>query len=201
MDQLEPNQRLAAKPFTDIENSQQDLVYLELLRAGLPSILATLSDNSGEQAGHLATGHEYRVITTDKTTTLTAPALFAVGFCGTRVPSISAELMAEMTMVDGDLTDEIYRHPIIVCYASIQIEDGNWRNLVLLTHSEGVAHWRESMRHIYATDVLSPRYYTCVRLHNGLLEQGLRSERMLLTSTKYYDFSTPNIWRAIRPQL
>ena len=199
MDQLKPNQRLAAKPFTDIENSQQDLAYLEIMRTALPSILATLPGNSGEQVGQLMSGHKYRVITTDRASLLTAPSLFAVGFCGTRVPSISTKLMDEMNVVDSDLVAELYRHPAILCYASIQIENSNWRNLVLLANGEGVAHWRESLRHIYATDALSPRYYTYIRLHNGQLDQGLCSERFVLHSTKYYDFSTPEVWRAIRP--
>ena len=105
-----------------------------------------------------------------------------------------------MDVINSDLVEELYRHPAIVCYASIQIEDGNWRNLVLMTHSEGVGHWRESIRHLYAAEVLSPSYYTCVRLHNAVLPSGLPSERLRLISTKYYDFQAPpaETWRATR---
>ena len=62
----------------------------------------------------------------------------------------------------------------------------------------------DAQRHVHYANPIAQQTSQaarCIRLHNGLLEQGLRSERMLLTSTKYYDFSTPNIWRAIRPQL
>ncbi len=200
MFQLTPNQRLDDKPFTDIEYSQQDLTDLERMRAALPTILAALPDNDGEQVGNLASGQTYRVITTNKAAVLAAPALFVVGFCGTRVPEISEALLADMDVIDGDLVEELYRHPAIVCYASIQIEDGNWRNLVLLIDSDGVAHWRDSIRHLYAVNVLSPSYYTCVRLHNGVLPSGLLSEHMQLISTKYYDFHSADAepWRAIR---
>ena len=201
MDTLNPNQQLVDRPFTDIENSQQDLAYLERMRLALPGILAALPDNTGEQIGDLPTGHAYRVVTTNKAALLGASSLFAVGFCGTRVPNVSTELMADMDVIDGDLIAELYRHPAIVCYASLQIEDGNWRNLVLLLDGAGVGHWRESIRHLYATDVLSPSYYTCVRLHNGQLAQGLRSEHIDLISTKYYDFQTAEPWRAIRPYI
>ncbi len=198
--ELTPNQRLDAKPFTDIENSQQDLADLEMMRMALPNILAVLPDNNGEQVGQLAGGRAYRVITTNKVGLLAAASLVVVGFCGTRVSAISDALLADMDVIDGDLVEELYRHPAIVCYASIQIEDGNWRNLVLLTDGDGVTHWRDSIRHLYAINVLSPSYYTHVRLHNGQLTAGLQSEHIQLISTKYYDFqpSQTEPWRAIR---
>ena len=200
MHQLKPNQRLDEKPFTDVECSQQDLADLEMLRTALPAILAALPDNHGEQVGQLAGGRAYRVITTNRAALLNAPSLFVVGFCGTRVAHISDALLADMDVIDSDLVTELYRHPAIVCYASIQIEDGNWRNLVLMTDGDGVGHWRASIRHLYAAEVLSPSYYIWVRLHNGQLDQGLQQPAGIrLISTKYYDFQSPSEpWQAIR---
>ena len=103
-----------------------------------------------------------------------------------------------MAKVDADLVAELRQHPHMLCYCSIETGDGNWHNLVLMSDDEAIGHWRDSHRHAWAVDSLTPRFYRHIRLHNGVLPCGLASERIVLTSTKYYDYEGETPWRAMR---
>jgi hypothetical protein len=103
-----------------------------------------------------------------------------------------------MITVDDALVEELRQHPLMLSYCSIETGDGNWHNLVLMSHDEAMQHWRDNPRHGWAVDSLAPRYYEHIRLHNGLLPRGLASNAITLTSTKYYDFSGDSPWRANR---
>ena len=105
-----------------------------------------------------------------------------------------------MSEVDSRLVEEMRTQDHMLCYCSVEREDGNWCNLVLIRTPQGIDHWREGHQHSYATHVLSPQCYQWIRLHNGVLPQGLASPHIELTRTKYYDFGSGdgNDWRAVR---
>jgi hypothetical protein len=191
--QLLPSEILPNRPFTHPDQTHADLLALEQTRARLREALQHTTHSS-----FVINDEHHRFIVLNREALLTTQPITVVGFCGTQRIPLDGALLDEMSAVDGDLARELVEHPDMLTYSSLQIEDGNWRNLVLLRSHAGIGYWRESQRHVYAANQLSPQYYSCVRLHNGVLPEGLASPRMLITSTKYYDFDTEPVWRAIR---
>lgn len=90
-------------------------------------------------------------------------------------------------------------HPYLLSYSSLEIDGGNWRNLVLFSSPHGIGHWAMSVRHAHAARELSPSQYRHIRIHNGVLAGGLMSgDGIRLIRTKYYDFQDETLWSAIR---
>ena len=189
---LSTTELLPNRPFTHTRNTELDLSDLERIRTMLREALQM--PNTADEIS----GDAYRFVILNREALLTAQPITVVGFCANRRGYLSPALLEEMNVVDGDLMRELAQHPDMLTYSSIQLPDGNWKNLVLLRSEAGVGHWRNSHRHVYAANMLSPHYYANVRLHNGVLPQGLASPNIILASTKYYDFESDPIWRAIR---
>jgi hypothetical protein len=125
-----------------------------------------------------------------------AEDLYLVGFFGQKRLEKDRTLI---NAVDEDLIHEFSLHPGILSYSSFELSDGNYANLVLIRPESARDHWRTSAKHTYAAHELAPEYYTCVRLHNGLLPGGLWSGgEPRLVRTKYYDFSGLQSWLAVR---
>jgi hypothetical protein len=190
------------RPFTHLHHNARDLVHLERARQHLVRALEALTPDAIDCQHHLELsdegGHGARLIILRPRAILEAPMLTVVGFCGQkRVPLQDAE-QNEMAQVDAALVTELCDHSDMLSYCSVEDEHKNWCNLVLMTRQEAIQHWRASERHQQAVDSLTPRFYRHIRLHNGILAQGLTSEKIVLTSTKYYDFEDTTVWRAIR---
>ena len=193
--QLAPNERLPDRPFTHPENTEADYADLERIRALLCEVLQHAVPN---QVPYEISSSHQRLIILNREVLLSVQPITVVGFCAHRRSNLSQALLDEMSVVDGDLVQELAQHSDMLTYSSIQLQDGNWKNLVLLRSDAGVGHWRDSQRHHYAANMLTPVYYAQVRLHNGVLPQGLSSPNIVLTSTKYYDFDSAPTWRAVR---
>ncbi len=79
----------------------------------------------------------------------------------------------------------------ILCYASQQLPDGNWFNVVLFPDEQGKHDVKKDPKHHYAAHVLAPKRFDWVRLHNGTLPKGLaEASQFKLTTTKYYYFDS-----------
>ena len=122
--------------------------------------------------------------------------VWAVGFFGERRPDRDCSPLDE---VNADIVLEFRDYPGILSYSSMEFPNGNWANLVLHDPPETREQWRSSERHARAANELSPLYYTTVRIHNGFLPNGIiGSQPILITSTKYWDYSRGSVWRATR---
>lgn len=137
----------------------------------------------------------HRMVIRDRAALTTESELTVVGFFGEQRGKANPALLQD---IDTELIQEFLQHRSVLSYSSLELADGNWGNLVILQHTDGIEHWRASQRHAYAARELAPIYYARIRLHNGVLPTGLASARLTLTSTKYYDFESGDIWRAIR---
>jgi hypothetical protein len=82
----------------------------------------------------------------------------------------------------------------------LELADGNWANLVIMQHAEGIQRWRTSQKHAYVARKFAPLFYSGIRIHNGVLPRGLTSPRLVLLNTKYYDFRGGRLWRAVRDE-
>lgn len=190
------------RPFAEPAHSLSDAAILDLMRERLRETLRDTSIGAGDVLGrepytHLAVEdgeRQHRMVVMARELLLGAGELTVVGFFGQRRDNADPAVLGD---VDAELMQELFQHPYVLSYCSLALPDGNWANLVLLQHTEGIEHWRASQKHIRAARELSPQFYRTIRLHNGLLPGGLAGPQLVLHSTKYYDFSS-GWWQAIR---
>jgi len=189
------------RPFTDPVQNAGDW---ELVRAILSIVRTVLAQTHEWPAGPEplvlrlpgAEGRQVRLVFCHQAPLAAHEDLYLVGFFGQVWTHKDRTLI---NAVDEDLIHEFTLHPGVLGYCSFELPDGNYANLVLLRPEAARDHWRTSAKHAYAVVELAPEYYACVRLHNGVLPGGLwSSEEPRLVRTKYYDFSGPQPWRAIR---
>lgn len=130
------------------------------------------------------------------------PRLYLVGFFGQRRADADVQ---QMTDVDDHMVEEMaHRHDKIVAYYTAALPNGQYGNMVLSVSDDARDLWNHGPRHAQAVRELAPPYYRSIRLHNGLLEGGLRcTQGPQLTVTKYYDYGDVGAvparpWRAVR---
>ncbi len=202
MIQLTPDTVLDDKPFTHVDHTVADAAALDTLRRHLRTAVQELNPDKRDCQHHIEfiaeSGKGVRLIIIRPQALLTDVALTVVGFCGHKRAHIHLHEQEEMARVDADLVAELSTHSHMLCYCSLEGEDGNWINLVLMSQPEGIQHWRGSARHMWAVDSLTPRFYRHIRLHNGELSAGLNSGRIVINSTKYFDYESEPPWRAMR---
>ncbi len=95
--------------------------------------------------------------------------------------------------VDRKLIAELIGTPGILSYSSLELHTGRWYNLVLFRDATTKEHIKSSKTHKYAAYQLAPRYYEWIRLHNGIMPQGLTQCDLVLQKTKLYTFQGPTI--------
>ncbi|HRW07846.1 MAG TPA: hypothetical protein P5121_22245 [Caldilineaceae bacterium] len=127
-------------------------------------------------------------------------ALTVIGFFGNKRQQLTAEVVAAINQADAELTVRFCTFADLVCYYSILLPDSyNYANLVLLKRPEGIVAWNASPLHQHAARVLSPDFYSNVRIYQGSIDAGPIGERSLvLTSVKYWDFQSIPTWYAMR---
>ncbi|WP_376796446.1 hypothetical protein [Thermogemmatispora sp.] len=111
-----------------------------------------------------------------------------VGFIGKKRAGLSAEVVERINKLDLALVHELVRFPELVSYASLQLSDGNWGNLVLFTQPSLLEGLRTSQRHRYAAFDLAPSYYEWVRLHQGTVFCAGPLPVLMRETTRYYVF-------------
>src|SRR2546426_481732 len=77
---------------------------------------------------------------------------------------------------------------MVLRYSSLELRNGDWCNLVLLSDAGAKTHIKGSEMHKYAAYHLAHSYYEWIRLHNGVMPEGLDHMEMQLQKTKYYTF-------------
>lgn len=198
---LGPEDVVGDRPFTNPDRNADDLVILRHMRSRLCRLLRE-SEKLPDEPRPLVLQfleddiRRHRIVISRLDDLLSHRELIWVGFCGRKRPG------ADWTQLDGidvELIDEFCGHPDLLSYSSLQLDNGDWRNLVLFKSAAGIQHWRTSTRHAYAAHILSPKCYTCIRLHNGRLPGGLMTENdLIIQCTKYYDFRSQQLWYAMR---
>jgi len=190
------DESVPGRPFTDLKHNGADLQALTYLAGRLRTIasspLPTLPfviETTGPESRYL------RNILCQPAKLLTDDSFFVVGFFGQKRKTVE---LGPLTQVDDTLVKGLADTPYVVSYSSMQLADGNYGNLVVLSEAGGRESWRESKTHQYAVAELAPIYYESVRLHNGGL-WGAQTEtpQVSLTSTKYFDYRS-ELWCGVR---
>jgi hypothetical protein len=111
-----------------------------------------------------------------------------VGFVSGRQSALCASILNEVERIDELMVAELVNIAGIFSYSSLEVRPGRWYNLVIFHDAETKVHLKNSHTHTYAAYQLAPQYYAWIRLHNGIMPDGLAQQELLLQSTKYYTF-------------
>jgi len=190
---------LPERPFTNPAHNAEDLVSLHHMLDALRRLLSqpgAVPPQPRPYVLFMEGQRRHRIALARPEVLLTCSEPAVVGFCGDSLPEADR---TPLEQADAELLDEFMQHPHLLSYSSLEVGHGNWRNLILFSHPQGIDHWVVSNKHKYAAQALSPAYYRYIRLHNGVLPGGLMSDsKILLHRTKYYDFQDRTIWWAVR---
>lgn len=198
---LGPKETADERPFTNPDRNAKDLAILRHIREQLCRVLSRPHKLPSEPRPLVLNFLEdetrrHRIVIAQLEVLLSSRELTWVGFCGRKQSNIDSSVLED---IDVELIDEFSDHSHLLSYSSLELNNGDWRNLVLFRCPEGIRHWRSSARHAYAARQLSPQCYTCVRLHRGVLHGGLMSDNdLIILRTKYYDFRGGSTWYATR---
>lgn len=110
-----------------------------------------------------------------------------VGFFGERRGDPST--MPRIERLESALMEEFRNVPGVLSYSSIELVDDYWANLVVHRAPEDRETWRDRDVHREAAEDASPEHYRSVRIHHGVLADGVCSSNMIrLVRTKYWDY-------------
>lgn len=137
-----------------------------------------------------ADGRQHRIVVMNGGALQHGGRFAFVGFFGRKRPEADGEALDAL---DRELMAEFAEFPQLLSYSSLEMTDGSWANLVIMSSPEGAIHWAKSSRHSYAVREVAPRCYSTIRLHSGALVAGDVSPNGLqIQRTKHfvYDDST-----------
>jgi hypothetical protein len=123
--------------------------------------------------------------------------LFFVGFRSARQKQLRQSIIQAIQHTDKKLVEELVDAPGVLSYSSFQLRNGDWCNLVLLNDEGTKMQLKRSETHIYAAYHLACVYYDWIRLHHGVMPEGLDHMEMELLKTKYSGQETPAIRECI----
>jgi hypothetical protein len=198
---LMPRETAAGRGFSDPDETTPDLAAASRMLAeirhqvgrgaSVPARARPLVQERREANGRL-----HRAILFDPRRLGDGRDLVWVGFFGVKRQGVDT---APLTAMDDELVRELPTHQDILSYSSLELDDGNWGNLIILDGDAARETWRTGARHSEAVRELAPRVYIHVRLHQGVLPGGATAGRALaLRRTKYFDYRDSITWRAER---
>lgn len=188
---------------SDFRRSRLDLVVLRYMACKIGVTLHTLAQPLTatlplSYAFEERRGRSHRMIIFAPQQLLTEVGLYFVGFVSKRSAMADKQTVAGIFTADQEMLREIARVPGLLSYSSLELQPGNWYNLVVFGDLAVKAHIRTLDIHRYAAHQLSPSYYEWIRLHNGTLPDGLAHLDFRLHSTKYYLFARTQQLFAVR---
>jgi hypothetical protein len=188
-------------PCAAVDHYRSDLALLSYLLQDLRALARRAAKGEIELAPYQRVtwevhGLRRRTVICDPPQLLSGEDVLMVGFLGNRRNTPEA---AEVEATELDVIDEFTKYPGIVSYSSIELVDHQWANLVIHTGPDDREAWRHSEIHIEAAERLAPKVYHDVRIHNGRVLSGVTGpETIVINTTKYWDYDSPDRWHAQR---
>ncbi|HEX9854838.1 MAG TPA: hypothetical protein VGC47_05965 [Acidimicrobiia bacterium] len=198
---LGADQAVRNRPFTSPSLYGRDLTILGYILEDLRTLVGEARRGVVTVAAHSPVewtvhGLRRRTIVCELEPLARGTTLCVVGFFGDRHPDRDLQPLED---ANADIVLEFRNFPGILSYSSMELPDGNWANLVLHDVPESSERWRQGERHARASTELAPQYYRSVRIHTGTLPGGVVGTRPIeLSRTKYWDFTSPRPWQAVR---
>jgi hypothetical protein len=198
---LGPNDVVSGRPFTAVEMTGRDLGILHGILADVRSIVVEVEEGARhhvpfQKLAWRVGGLTHRLLITDIGRIRSHSGLCVVGFFGDKRPDKDGLLLDE---ANTEIVAEFHKYPGILAYASVELPDDHWANMVLHDDPVDVQFWRTSEMHARAVETLTPQHYFNVRIHNGTLTSGIfERPQILIRTTKYFDYTKGDMWRAER---
>ena len=189
---------------TTIEHDTSDIAVLEYLLYKLRTVvsLSPLQNDATHPFVHYFTPLQergmHRVVLYKSPAFFTQQALPFVGFISKKKAILDASVVDEITDIDKTLVLEFMQNPELLSYSSLELEDGNWCNLVVFKSAIAKTHIEQSRTHQHAAYRMAPQYYDWIRLHNGVITHEGSSDSLSIQRTKYYTFHDVRTRPAIR---
>jgi hypothetical protein len=179
--------------YIDISRSRLDLVVFRHMARKLHKALKLLDPPATTLRPLIyfseeRRSREHRIVIFNYQELLQNGSLTFVGFTSGRQQAIDAAVASEITRTNDQLVTELVEIPGVLSYSSLDLRKDSRYNLVLLRDATVREHVKGSPTHAYAAYQLTPLCYEWVRLHHGILPNGLAQGDMQLLSTKYYTF-------------
>jgi hypothetical protein len=178
--------------YTDITKGKLDLMVLRHMARRLHLTLHQLEEPTSPQPllyklqeRH---GRTHRIVIYRYQELLLKRSLNFVGFISGRQKHVHASIVDAIQTADRRLVQELVDIPGILSYSSLELRNGDWCNLVLLSDSNAKRHLKNTETHAYAAYELANHYYEWIRLHNGIMPYGLDHTEMILQKTRRYSF-------------
>lgn len=138
-----------------------------------------------------------RIVLYDINTLIAEKDLFVVIFYADKRNNLSEEFNKQFFETDWKIAMSLMGSNAILCYASEELKDGNWFNVVLFSKESEKHTVLASDTHKYAAYKMAPKRFNWIRLHNALLPKGINEYKdILFQKTKYYNFDEN--WFAVR---
>ena len=132
-------------------------------------------------------GRQHRIVLMNAGALQPDAELTFVGFFGQKRPGVD---FSALDALDQELIQEFRDYPHLLSYSSLELVDGTWGNLVVMTGSHGLVSWAGSARHAHASQEFAPRCYLTIRLHRGTFTAANSQQPALqIQSTKHFDFT------------
>ncbi len=133
-------------------------------------------------------GRTHRIVIYKYEELLLKRSLSFVGFISGKQKHLHTSVIDAIAMVDKKLVQELIQIPGILSYSSLELRNGDWCNLVLLSDTDAKKQLKNTETHAYAAHELANHYYEWIRLHNGMMPHGLDHTEMVLQKTRRYSF-------------
>ncbi len=130
-----------------------------------------------------------RIILYDLDKLLSEKNLFVVIFYAHRRPNLTEAFNKKFFETDWKIAMGMMGSGNILCYASQELADGDWFNVVLFTQEDDKHTVTKQSLHHYAAYELAPKRFDWIRLHNAYLPNGImQHSELAVKKTKYYNF-------------
>jgi hypothetical protein len=196
---LAAEERLPARPFTDPERTQTDAEIMDrmLQRLRLQAKSWPSWRTSAELLEHTPDGGRHWLVVPRTPALRAAQDVTVVGFFGNLRPGVNHSAIYDL---EADVVARLGRYAPagLVGYYDAEIAPGVHGNLVLFTTHEVPSEWHHDLVHAKAV-ALTPRHYSVVRLHRGIIRGALLGRGHLhIERTRYFDFGHHPAWRGLR---
>lgn len=198
---LGPTEIVAGRPFAAVEMTERDRVVLHQILADVRGVAVDVEEGARvldpyQKLAWRVGGLTHRLLVCDMPRLLAHPGLCVVGFFGDKRPHTDPWQLED---ANSEIVAEFTNYPGILAYASVELPQAHWANMVLHDDPVDTQFWRKSKMHARAVDSLSPRHYFNVRIHNGRLTTAIFDRpHVVIEKTKYFDYSADEEWRAER---
>ena len=196
---LAGHERLPARPFTDPEHTLADAAVmnrmLERLRRearAWPSCRMSV-----EALEHTRAGCRHWLVVPSAPALSAAEDVTVVGFFGDQRPGMDHSAIYQL---EADVVARLGRYaPVgLLGYYDAEVAPGVHGNLVLFATHKVPSKWHRDLVHAKAV-ALTPRHYSIVRLHRGIICGALLDRgHLIIKQTRYFDFGHHPAWRGLR---